>query len=132
MHETDLGDAKASLVTKRGRRTVQPRFLKPFRSFLPERLRRRIRQATSFGKALKEESSEGNITDAVALVLDSTSTNDEREKAAHGFIKELSAMRGDQIVAIADVAQGPGSIHRRTIRRVVLCSATAGTTERAA
>jgi hypothetical protein len=33
--------------------------------------------------------------------LVSTLTKDEREKALHGFIKELSAMRGDQIVAIA-------------------------------
>ena len=31
----------------------------------------------------------------------STLTNDEREKAVHGFIKELSAVRCDQIVAIA-------------------------------
>jgi hypothetical protein len=40
----------------------------------------------------------------------STLTKDEREKAVHGFIKELSAMRGDQIVAIAVASdQGVGS-----------------------
>jgi hypothetical protein len=77
-----------------------PRPLKPFRHFLPDRFRPR-RQKKPLGEAYKEESTEGNITDAVALVLDRTLSNDEREKAARGFIKELSAMRGDQIVAIA-------------------------------
>jgi hypothetical protein len=77
-----------------------PRPLKPFRSFLPEPLRR-PRRKKPLGEARKEESTEGDITDAVALVLDGTFTTEEREKAARDFIRELSAMRGDQIVAIA-------------------------------
>jgi hypothetical protein len=86
-----------------------PRPLRPFRSFLPDRFRR-LRRKKPLGEAYKEETTEGNITDAVALVLVSTLTKDEREKAVHGFIKELSAMRGDQIVAIAVASdQGVGS-----------------------
>jgi hypothetical protein len=77
-----------------------PSPLKPFRSFLPDGFRRK-RQKKPLGEGHKEESTEGNIADAVALVLVSTLSKDEREKALHGFIKELSAMRGDQIVAIA-------------------------------
>jgi hypothetical protein len=77
-----------------------PHPLKPFRSFLPDRFRL-LRQKKPLGEAYKEESTEGDITDAVALVLVSTLTKEEREKAPHGFIKELSGMRGDQIVAIA-------------------------------
>jgi hypothetical protein len=77
-----------------------PHPLKPFRSFLPDRSRR-LRRKKPLGEAYQEEATEGNITDAVALVLVSTLTKEEREEALRGFIKELSAMPGDQIVAIA-------------------------------
>jgi hypothetical protein len=77
-----------------------PRPLKPFRTFLPDRSRR-LRRKKPLAEAFKEESTEGDISDAVALVLVSTLTKEEREKALRGFIKELDAMTGDQIVAIA-------------------------------
>jgi hypothetical protein len=78
-----------------------PRPMKPFRSFLPERLRRRIRQGKVLGKALKEESTETNMADAFAIVIDNTCPKDKRAQTIKDLIKELSAMRGDYVVDIA-------------------------------
>jgi hypothetical protein len=68
----------------------------PFR-----RWRHRIRQAKVLGKALKEESLEGTVTGASAVVFDSASTDDERIKAINEFIEDISKMSGDRFFAIA-------------------------------
>jgi hypothetical protein len=51
--------------------------------------------------ALSEETLEGTITGASAIVIDSTSTNDERTEAINGFAEDIRNMSGERIVAIA-------------------------------
>ena len=73
--------------------------LKPFKEFLPERLRG-TRQERALG-ALSEEMLEETITDASAIVIDSTSTDDERTEAINVFAEDIRNMRGGRIVVIA-------------------------------
>ena len=73
--------------------------LKPFRHFLPRHLRR-TRQGRALG-ALSEETLEGTITGASAIVIDSTSTDDECTEAIDVFAEDMRNMRGGRIVAIA-------------------------------
>jgi len=73
--------------------------LKPFKHFLPERLRG-TRQGRALG-ALSEETLEGTITGASAIVIDSTSTNDERTEAINGFAEDIRNMSGERIIAVA-------------------------------
>jgi hypothetical protein len=77
--------------------------LKPFKHFLPERLRG-TRQGRALGKALSEETLEGTITGASAIVIDSTATDDERAKAINDFVEYISNMDGERIFAIAVVS----------------------------
>ena len=65
--------------------------LKPFK--LPERLRG-TRQGRALG-ALSEETLEGTITGASAIVIDSTSTDDERTEAINGFAEDIRNMSGE-------------------------------------
>jgi hypothetical protein len=76
--------------------------LKPFKHFLPERLRG-TRQGRALG-ALSEETLEETITGASAIVIDSTSTDDERTEAINDFAEDIRNMRGERIVAIAVVS----------------------------
>jgi hypothetical protein len=76
--------------------------LKPFKHFLPERLRG-TRQGRALG-ALSEETLEQTITGASAIVIDSTSTDDERTEAINDFDEDIRNMRGERIVAIAVVS----------------------------
>ena len=76
--------------------------LKPFKEFLPERLRG-TRQERALG-ALSEEMLEETITDASAIVIDSTSTDDERTEAINVFAEDIRNMSGGRIVAIAVVS----------------------------
>jgi hypothetical protein len=73
--------------------------LKPFKHFLPERLRG-TRQGRALG-ALSEETLEQTITGASAIVIDSTSTDDERTEAINDFAEDIRNMSGERIVAIA-------------------------------
>ena len=76
--------------------------LKPFKHFLPERLRG-TRQGRALG-ALGEETLEGTITGASAIVIDSTSTDDERTEAINVFAEDIRNMRGGRIAAVAVVS----------------------------
>jgi hypothetical protein len=76
--------------------------LKPFKHFLLERLRG-TRQGRALG-ALSEETLEETITGASAIVIDSTSTDDERTEAINDFAEDIRNMRGERIVAIAVVS----------------------------
>ena len=76
--------------------------LKPFKEFLPERLRG-TRQGRALG-ALSEETLEGTINGASAIVIDSTSTDDERTEAINVFAEDIRNMSGGRIVAIAVVS----------------------------
>jgi hypothetical protein len=82
-----------------------PRPLKPFRSFLPEPLRRRIQRAKKATvKALKEEETfEGTIKGGSAIVLGSTATDEERADAINGFAEDIGNMDGEKIFALAVV-----------------------------
>jgi hypothetical protein len=73
--------------------------LKPFKHFLPERLRG-TRQGRALG-ALSEETVEETITGASAIVIDETSTDVGRAKAVKGFVADISNMSGERIVAVA-------------------------------
>jgi hypothetical protein len=73
--------------------------LKPFKEFLPERLRG-TRQGRAL-RALSEETLEGTINGASAIVIDSTSTDDECTEAINVFAEDMRNMRGGRIVAIA-------------------------------
>jgi len=75
--------------------------LKPFKHFLPERFRG-TRQGRALG-ALSEGMLEETITGASAIVIDSTSTDDERTEAINVFAEDIRNMRGGRIVAIAVV-----------------------------
>ena len=81
---------------------VPRRRLKPFKQFLPGCFRGR-RQWEAFGKRLTEETLDSAITGAAAIVIDSTSTDEERAKAISDFAEEISNMNGQRIVAIAIV-----------------------------
>jgi hypothetical protein len=82
---------------------IPKRPLKPFRHFLPERLRG-IPQGRALGEALDEETLEGTVTEASAIVIDETSTDDERTKAMNTFVAGITNMSGEPIVAIAVVS----------------------------
>jgi hypothetical protein len=79
-----------------------PRPLKPFRSFLPEPLRRRIRRGKATGKALKEEQTlEGTIKGGSAIVLGSKASDDERATLIDEFFEDINDMEGEKVFAIA-------------------------------
>jgi hypothetical protein len=79
-----------------------PRPLRPFRSFLPEPLRRRIRQGKAMGEALKEEDTlVGTIKGGSAIVIASKATDEERAKLIDEFVEDISNMDGEKIFALA-------------------------------
>jgi hypothetical protein len=80
--------------------TTPKRPLKPFRAFLPERLRAKLKGRTSGGR-LREETLEGTITGGSAIVIGSTATDDERADAINGFAEDVSDMEGEKIFALA-------------------------------
>jgi hypothetical protein len=61
---------------------------------------RGTRQGRALG-ALSEETLEGTITGASAIVIDSTSTDDERTEAINGFAEDIRNMSGERIIAVA-------------------------------
>ena len=79
------------------------RRLKPFKHFLPARLGN-TRQREALGKKLTEETLDWAITEASAIVIDSTSTDEERAKAINDFAEDIANMSGERIVAIAIVS----------------------------
>ena len=79
---------------------VPKRRLKPFSRFLSERLQS-SGQWQALGKTLNEDAIEMAITFASAIVIDSTSTDEERAEAINDFVGEIANMRGQRIVAIA-------------------------------
>jgi hypothetical protein len=81
-------------------RTPPKRPLKPFRAFLPERLRGKLKGRTS-GKRLSEETLEGTIMGGSAIVIGSTATERERATAIHGFVEDINDMEGEKVFAIA-------------------------------
>ena len=81
---------------------ISKRRLKPFSRFLSERLQN-SEQWQALGKTLNEDAIEMAITEASAIVIDSTSTDEERAKAINDFAEEIANMRGERIVAIAVV-----------------------------
>ena len=82
---------------------VSKRRLKPFKQFLPERLQS-SGQWQALGKTLNEDAIEMAITGASAIVIDSTSTDEERAKAINDFAEDIANMSGERIVAIAIVS----------------------------
>ena len=80
--------------------TPPKRPLKPFRAFLPESLRGKLKGRTS-GRSLKEETLEGTIIGGSAIVIGSTATDDERANAINGFAEDVSDMEGEKIFAFA-------------------------------
>ena len=62
------------------------------------------RTRTSIGSAKREETLEATITDAYAIAIDSTSTDDERTEAINDFVEDIRSMSGERIVAIAVVS----------------------------
>ena len=81
---------------------ISKRRLKPFKQFLPECFGG-TRQREGLGKKLTEETLDLAITGASAIVIDSTSTDDERSKAINDFAEDIANMSGERIVAIAIV-----------------------------
>ena len=81
---------------------IAPRRLKPFRAFLPERLRGRLKGRASVQR-LKEETLEGIITGGSAIVIGNTATDKERADAINGFAEDISDMSGEKIFALAVV-----------------------------
>ena len=53
---------------------------------------------------MTEETFEMTITQASAIVIDSTSTDEERAKAINDFAEDIANMSGERIVAIAVVS----------------------------
>ena len=82
---------------------ISKRRLKPFKQFLPECVGG-TRQREALGKTLTEDTIEMAITGASAIVIDSTSTDEERAKAINDFAEEIANMSGERIVAIAIVS----------------------------
>jgi hypothetical protein len=80
--------------------TISNRSLKPFKQFVAEHYRESGKRKSS-EKALVEERVEKTITDASAIVIDSTDTDKERADAIKGFAKEIANMSGELILAIA-------------------------------
>jgi hypothetical protein len=80
--------------------TIPKRPLRLFKSFVPERYRSK-RQERPLGKVMTEGTYEMTITQASAIVIDSTSTDDERAKAINDFAEDIANMNGERIVAIA-------------------------------
>jgi hypothetical protein len=76
--------------------------LKPFRSFLPKRLRR-IRARKVPKTALQEKTLEGTIIGGSAIVISDTSTDKERAAAIKGFADDIRNMDGEKIFALAVV-----------------------------
>ena len=81
---------------------ISKRRLKPFKLFLPERFQG-SEQRQALGKKLNEDAIDLAITGASAIVIDSTSTDEERAKAINDFAEEIANMSGERIVAIAVV-----------------------------
>ena len=79
------------------------RRLDPFKQFLPEHLQS-SGQWQALGKTLNEDTIDMAITGASAMVIDSTSTDEERAKAIKDFAEEIANMSGERIVAIAIVS----------------------------
>ena len=82
---------------------ISKRCLKPFKQFLPECVGG-TRQSEALGKKLTEETLDLAITGASAIMIDSTSTDEERAKAINDFAEEIANMSGERIVAIAIVS----------------------------
>ena len=57
----------------------------------------------ALGKKLTEDAIEMAIKGASAIVIDSTSTDEERAKAINDFAEDIANMSGERIVAIAVV-----------------------------
>ena len=55
----------------------------------------------SIGSAKREETLEATITDAFAIAIDSTSTDDERTEAINSFAEAIRNMSDERIFAIA-------------------------------
>ena len=83
--------------------TIPKRPLRPFKSFVPERYRSKP-QERPLGRVMTEETFEMTITQASAIVIDSTSTDEERAKAINDFAEDIANMSGERIVAIAVVS----------------------------
>ena len=81
---------------------VRNRRLKPFKQFLPGCFRG-TRQREALGKKLTEDTVDLAITGASAIVIDSTSTDEERAEAINDFAEDIANMSGERIVAIAIV-----------------------------
>ena len=82
---------------------VPKRRLKPFKLFLPECFHG-SGQWQALGKTLNEDAIEMAITGASAIVIDNTSTDEERAKAIKDFAEDIANMSGERIVAIAIVS----------------------------
>ena len=67
---------------------ISRRRLKPFSHFLPEHLQS-SGQWQALGKALNEDAIEMAITGASAIVIDNTSTDEERAKAINDFAEDI-------------------------------------------
>ena len=81
---------------------VPNRRLKPFKRFLSERFQS-SGHWRALGKPINEDAIDLAITGASAIVIDSTSTDEERAKAINDFAEEIANMNGERIVAIAVV-----------------------------
>ena len=81
---------------------ISKRRLRPFKQFLPECFHG-SGQWQALGKKSNEDAIEMAITGASAIVIDSTSTDEERSKAINDFAEEIANMNGERIVAIAIV-----------------------------
>ena len=66
----------------------------PFKQFLPECLHS-TGQREALGKTLNEDAIDMAITGASAIVIDSTSTDEERAKAIKDFAEDISNMNGE-------------------------------------
>jgi hypothetical protein len=81
--------------------------LKPFRHFLPERLRH-PRRGKALLTALNEGTLEGAVTGASVIVIHSNSTNEERNAAIREFLDDIKNMDGE-----------PDCRHRGGVRRLM-------------
>ena len=77
-----------------------PTPLRPFRSFLPDRFRRK-RSAVWLPGKLTEETMQGIIKGGSAIVIGVKTTDDERAEAIEGFVEDIGNMEGEKIFALA-------------------------------
>jgi hypothetical protein len=82
------------------KRLKPPRPLRPFRSFLPDRFRRK-RPAVRLPGKLNEETMQGIIKGGSAIVIGNKTTENERAAAIDGFVDDISNMEGEKIFALA-------------------------------